>query len=143
MRPEQTERPTWLPLRFRDLDAFGHVYHAEYLTLLDDARTRWFTDVLDLADPGAYVVARLEIDYVSSLVLEDEAVRVSFGVERIGTSSLTLVERMHARDGRVVARSRSVTVRRDLAAGRSRPLTDAERTRAEQFLDLGTAVPDM
>ena len=29
------DRP-WLPLRFRDLDAFGHVYHAEYLTLLDE-----------------------------------------------------------------------------------------------------------
>ena len=63
-----------LPLRFRDVDAFGHVYHAEYLTLLDEARTRWFREVV----------------------------------------------------------VRSVTVRRDLAAGRSRTLTDAERDRLER-----------
>ena len=124
----------WLPLRFRDLDAFGHVYHAEYLTLLDEARTRWFAEVLRSADPGAYVVGRLEIDYLSSLVLADVAVRVDFTVERVGTSSLTLGETMHATDGRVVARSRSVPVLRDLAAGRSRPLTAEERAVAEALL---------
>ena len=130
---DATSHVVRLPLRFRDLDAFGHVYHAEYLTLLDEARTQWFRHALDLDEPGAYVVARLEIDYLSSLVLDDEVVEVSFAVERVGTSSLTLVETMHGRDGRVSARTRSVTVRRDLAAGASRPLTDAERERARAF----------
>lgn len=125
---------TWLPLRFRDLDAFGHVYHAEYLTLLDEARTRWFGDALTFDDPGGYVVAHLEIDYVSSLVREDDAVRVDFAVEHLGTTSLTLGETMRARDGRVVARSRTVAVLRDVAAGRSRPLTADERARSEARL---------
>ncbi len=122
----------WLPLRFRDLDAFGHVYHAEYLTLLDEGRTRWFGEVLGLDEPSGYVVAHLEIDYLSSLTLADEAVRVDVRLERVGTSSLTVAETTSARDGRVVARSRTVAVLRDVAAGRSRPLTDAERARAEQ-----------
>ncbi len=137
---DATHHVVRLPLRFRDLDAFGHVYHAEYLTLLDEARTQWFRHALDLDEPGAYVVARLEIDYLSSLVLEDEAVEVSFAVERVGTSSLTLVETMLGHDGRVAARGRSVTVRRDLAAGRSRPLTDAERARARAF-EIPAATP--
>ena len=124
----------WLPLRFRDLDAFGHVYHAEYLTLLDEARTAWFRDVLALDEPGGYVVARLEIDYVSSLVHTDEAVRVAFEVERVGTSSLTLRETVHARDGRVAAHVRTVTVRRDVAAGTSRPLSEDEKARAAAHL---------
>ena len=128
-------RQHWLVLRFRDLDAFGHVYHAEYLTLLDEARTRWFGEVVALDDPGAYVVARIEIDYVSSLVLEDAEVLMSFAVERVGTSSLTLAETVQAPDGRVVARARTVTVRRDLAAGRSRPLSEAERSRVTALLD--------
>ncbi len=119
----------WLPLRFRDLDAFGHVYHAEYLTLLDEARTQWFREVLALDEPGAYVVARIEIDYASSLVLDDGEAGFVFEVERIGTSSLTLRETVRAPDGRVVARVRSVTVRRDLVAGTSRPLSDEERDR--------------
>lgn len=129
-----TAGPTWFPLRFRDLDAFGHVYHAEYLTLLDEARTRWFGDVLEITNPTDYVVAHLEIDYESSLALSDAAVRVAFSVERVGTSSLTLGETMHARDDRVVARGRSVVVLRDAASGRSRPLEPGERARADDLL---------
>lgn len=121
-----------LPLRFRDVDAFGHVYHAEYLTLLDEARTRWFREAVALDEPGAYVVARIEIDYVSSLVLDDAEVVATFAVERVGTSSVTLAETLSAPDGRVAARVRSVTVRHDLTAGRSRPLTDAEKDRLAQ-----------
>ncbi len=125
-------REVRLPLRFRDVDAFGHVYHAEYLTLLDEARTRWFREVVALDEPGAYVVARVEIDYLSSLVLDDTEAVATFSVERVGTSSVTLAETLSAPDGRVAARVRSVTVRRDLAAGRSRPLTDAERERLQR-----------
>ena len=121
-----------LPLRFRDVDAFGHVYHAEYLTLLDEARTRWFREAVALDEPGAYVVARIEIDYVSSLVLDDAEVVATFAVERVGRSSVTLAETLSAPDGRVAARVRSVTVRHDLTAGRSRPLTDAEKDRLAQ-----------
>lgn len=121
-----------LPLRFRDVDAFGHVYHAEYLTLLDEARTRWFREAVAFDEPGAYVVARVEIDYLSSLVLDDAEAVATFAVERVGTSSVTLAETLSAPDGRVAARVRSVTVRRDLAAGRSRPLTDGERDRLER-----------
>lgn len=125
---------SWLPLRFRDLDAFGHVYHAEYLTLLDEARTRWFGATLLLENPGDYVLARVEVDYLSPLERGDDAVRVEFALERVGMTSLTLAETMHARDGRTVARSRSVAVLRDAGTGRSRPLSGAERRRAEEQL---------
>jgi acyl-CoA thioester hydrolase len=127
----------WQPLRFRDIDAFGHVYHADFLTLLDEARTRWFRDVLGMDNPSDYVLARVEIDYVSSIVLADEAVTVAFEVERVGTSSLTLRETMRARDGRVVSRGRVVTVLRDAAEGTSRPLSEAERARALELTSPG------
>jgi acyl-CoA thioester hydrolase len=129
--PDGSRAPHWQPLRFRDLDAFGHVYHAEYLTLLDEARTRWLGDVVGVEDPGSYVLARVEIDYLSSLTLEDQAVRVEFAVLRVGTTSLTLAETMHARDGRVVARGRAVAVLRDRATGGSRRLSEGERASAE------------
>lgn len=127
---ERNQDTVWLPLRFRDVDAFGHVYHAEFLTLLDEARTRWFRDVMGMDNPSDYVLARVEIDYVSSIVLADEAVSATFEVERVGTSSLTLGETMRTPDGRVVSRGRAVTVLRDVAAGTSRPLTEAEHERA-------------
>ena len=118
-------------LRFRDLDAFGHVYHAEYLTLLDEARTAWFRDVLRLDDPGDYVLARVEVDYLSSLVRADAWVTADIEVERVGATSLTLRESLHAPDGRAVTRGRAVCVLRDASSGTSRRLTDAERVRAD------------
>jgi acyl-CoA thioesterase FadM len=75
----------------------------------------------------------VEIDYVSSIVLGDEAVSATFEVERVGTTSLTLDETMRTRDGRVVSRSRVVTVLRNVTAGTSRPLTEAERERARNL----------
>src|SRR3954465_9005061 len=81
-----------IDVRFRDLDAFGHVYHAEYLTILDEARTRWFGGGLRLGRPGEYVVARVEIDYLSPAVLSDAPLGASFELHRVGTSSLTTVE---------------------------------------------------
>ncbi len=127
------EEPHWLPLRFRDLDAFGHVYHAEYLTLLDEARTHWFATVLGSQPPESYVVAHLEIDYLSSVRGEDARVRAEVEVERVGTTSLTLRETMLAADGRVVTRSRTVAVLRDPATGASRSLTAQERQRCERL----------
>ncbi len=125
--------PVRLPLRFRDLDAFGHVYHAEYLTLLDEARTAWFRDGLRLDDAGDYVLARVEVDYLSSLVRTDRWVSADFAVERVGGTSLTLREELRADDGRLVSRGRSVCVLRDLASGSSRRVSDAERARIEAY----------
>ena len=50
--------------------------------------------MLGLADPSQYVVARLEIDYVDSLVLEDAAASADITLERIGNTSLTVRETM-------------------------------------------------
>ena len=113
----RTPRTCGSTSRFRDLDAFGHVYHAEYLTFLDEARTGWFRRVLELDDLGSYVVARVEIDYRSSLALGDEAVTVRHAVERTGRTSLTLRETMLARGGRTVAQARVVVVLRTAPRG--------------------------
>ena len=125
-------------LRFRDVDSFGHVYHAEYLTLLDELRARWFRTELGLADPTQYVVARVEIDYVSSLVLDDVSAGADITLERIGNTSLTLQETVRAADGRDVARCRTVVVLRDAGTGSSRPLTEAERAAAEALVAGGS-----
>ena len=114
-------------LRFRDLDAFGHVYHAEYLTLLDELRTMWFGAVLGLDHPQSYVVARVEIDFASPLTGEDTFVRGEFTVETAGTTSVTVRESLVADDQREVARARVVVVLRDPGTGSTRPVSDRER----------------
>ena len=79
------------------------------------------------------MLARVEVDYVSSLVRTDRWVSAAFAVERVGGTSITLREELSADDGRVVARGRSVCVLRDLASGGSRPVSEDERARIEAY----------
>ena len=60
-----------------------------------------------MADPSGYVVAHLEIDYLSPLTRNDEAVRGGF-VRGTGRHEQpdARARPLHARDGRVVARGR-------------------------------------
>ncbi len=128
-----------VPLRWRDLDHQGHVYHATVLTLLDEARTIWLASALGVEAPDSYVVARVEVDYVGEIRHEDARVVVGLGVTRVGRTSLTTREVARTPDGREVVRAAVVAVLWDRARGRPRPLTDDERARAGARLE---SVPD-
>lgn len=113
-------------LRWRDLDLLGHVYQAVYATLLDEARSQWVAERLPHYT-GDYVLARLEIDYVRELRLEDSPVTVGVAVERLGTKSVTFAERVTAASGFTAANARSTIVMWDAATRAARAITDAER----------------
>ena len=64
-----------IEIRWRDLDAFGHVNHVVFLTYLEEVRDEWLGR--SLGDPALvwdYVVARVEIDYRRELTLADDVV---------------------------------------------------------------------
>jgi acyl-CoA thioester hydrolase len=120
-------------IRWRDVDAYQHVNNAVYATYLEECRDEW----VDLAlrgtgDPWDYVLARVAIDFRRELTLEDEEIVVSCRLERIGSSSITLREEVRTRDGELSAEAEAVLVARDREAGRSRPLSDAERSAFER-----------
>ena len=54
-------------VRWRDVDALGHVNHAVFLTYLEEGRDAFFTRAL--GDP-IYVVARLEIDLMFNAIAD-------------------------------------------------------------------------
>src|SRR5262249_11355194 len=56
--PPMFEHP--VDVRWRDVDALGHVNHAVFLTYLEEGRDAFYTRMLG-SDP-IYVVARLEVD---------------------------------------------------------------------------------
>ena len=129
---------TTIAIRWRDLDALGHVNNAVYATYLEEARDRWLTGVLGLGETlWDYVLARLAIDFRRELKQDDGPVVVRTRLGRIGRSSVTLHEEIAARAGWVAAEAESVIVARDAAAGRSRPLTEAERAALTAVLAPG------
>jgi acyl-CoA thioester hydrolase len=118
-----------IEIRWRDCDAYGHVNNAVYATYLEEARDEWVLRVLgEAGDVWDYVLARLAIDFRRELTLDHDVVRVTAELVRIGTSSVVLRERITTRDGELAAEAESVLVARDRETGRSRPLTEAERT---------------
>ena len=122
-------------IRWSDVDAYMHVNNAVYATYLEECRDEWVDGALgEAGDSWDLVLARVAIDFRRELRLEDEEVVVSCTLERIGNSSLTLREQIRTRDGELAAEAEAVLVARDRKIGRSRLLTDAERSAFERSL---------
>jgi acyl-CoA thioester hydrolase len=123
-----------IDIRWRDLDALGHVNQAVYQTYGEEIVDAWFRDVLDLPKGTVwdYVVVRLATEYRSELRLADGQVTGTVRLVRMGTSSLTLaLELRAASDGRVAAESEVVFACWDGEMRAARPISDDERTKLE------------
>jgi acyl-CoA thioester hydrolase len=122
--PTESKR---IEIRWRDLDGFGHVNNAVFLTYLEECRDEWLAR--NLHDPparGEYLLARIAIDYRSPVTMDDEWVEVEVEHRRVGRSSITLAERVLAGPGRrLVAEAEAVAVRYDWESGRPVPIDPA------------------
>ena len=116
-------------VRWRDVDALGHVNHAVFLTYLEEGRDAFFAQTL-ASDP-IYVVVRLEVDLRAEVRYPDRRVTVRIEVERLGTTSLTTRETIITSANEVVAEARVVTVRWDSGQRKPVPFSEAERARLE------------
>jgi acyl-CoA thioester hydrolase len=114
-------------LRWRDVDALGHVNHAVFLTYLEEGRDAFYVQALG-RDPH-YVVARVEIDLRAEVRYTDRQLRVRIEVERVGTSSLTTRETVRTPAGATAAEARVVTVLWDASARKPLAFSAAERAR--------------
>jgi acyl-CoA thioester hydrolase len=118
-----------IEIRWRDLDPWGHVNQAVYLTFVEEVLDDWFRDRLGLR-PGTtwdYVIARTTIEYRSELTQADLHAIGSTTLVQLGTTSVTTKVALRAADGRLAAEAETVVVAIDTENRRSRALTDGER----------------
>lgn len=113
-------------IRWRDVDAYGHVSHSVFLTYLEEGRDAFMREVLG-GEP-AYVMARVELDYLAEIRQHHGHVDAAIAVEKVGTTSLTTHETLTLPDGTVAARARVVGVHWDRDAWTKRPFTDGQRS---------------
>ncbi len=119
-----------IEIRWRDLDSYGHVNQAVYLTYAEEVLDDWFRTKLG-RDPGVgwdYVARRTTIDYRGELRLTDRVAVGSAELAQLGTTSLTARVTLAAPDGRVATELELVVVAIDGKGGAPRPLTAAERS---------------
>jgi len=117
---------TRVDVRFRDIDAFGHVNNAVVSSYVELARIRYLVDVLRVEPIGVMplILAHISIDYRSPILFED-VVEVGSRVDWLGTTSIGMSHELTAAaGGRELAQSSSVLVTYDYEQGRPMPVPD-------------------
>lgn len=115
-----------LQLRFNDVDKFGHINNAVYLTFYDLGKTDYFESVCPNVDweRDAIVVVHIDVNFMSQIFSTDH-VAVETAVTSIGTKSFDLAQRViNTQTGEVKCYCRSTMVAYDLAQHSSKALTD-------------------
>ena len=119
-----------MSVRWRDMDAMGHVNNAKYVSYLEEARVRWMLGVpgASMTDRIAPVVAATNVNYRAPIVWPNDIV-VELFVERLGNSSVTIGHRIvDQKDEAVLYSDGNVVVTwMDTRTGKSAPLPEAIR----------------
>jgi acyl-CoA thioester hydrolase len=142
------------PLRWSDLDAYGHVNNARMLSLLEEARIQafWVSDdtsehavgastaVLD-ATPGANtitLIARQEVEYLAPIPYQRQPVDIELWIGHMGGASLDVCYEVYSPLGiepRVLyTRAVTTIVLVDATTERPRRIDDRERAAWEPYL---------
>jgi acyl-CoA thioester hydrolase len=115
---------TRLEVRFRDIDAFGHVNNAAFVTFVEQARVRYLIDVLrvETVQRLPLILAALQVDFRAP-ILFGHNVEIETRVDWIGNTSFSMSHRMTAGPGeaaaeRLVAEAATVLVAYDYATER-------------------------
>ena len=129
---------TDLEIRFRDLDALGHVNNAVYLTYFEIVRTRYWKRLFGLppADDWGFVMVRTECNYRSPALL-GETITIATRVSALKNSSFTFEYRLtERRTGRLIADGLSVQACYDMKSGRTVRIPEAMRQAIKEFEGL-------
>jgi acyl-CoA thioester hydrolase len=114
-------------VRFRDLDAMGHVNNAVFLTYIESARFAFLRRLgaVETLEDMSIIVGRIEIDFRAPVGFGEE-VEVAVHASRFGTKSFDLDYELRA-GGRIVAEAKSVLVAYDYGKGEAIELPDEWR----------------
>ena len=84
-----------MPVRWRDLDAFGHVNNATYLGYVEEARVRWFKSLSPdwAGETVAPILAAIAMNYRRPCGWP-ESLRIELFAERLGNKSVTIGHRI-------------------------------------------------
>ena len=125
-------------VRWSDMDAYGHVNNARFLTLYEEARVAMFfvgarAQGLTSFEDGI-VISRHEVDYLRPVDYGD-SVRIELWVSELRAASFTVAYELF--DGAVLAsRATSVCVPYNLTEQFPRRLTAAEKDFLKPYQEL-------
>lgn len=106
---------TEIQIRYADIDSLNHVNNATFLTYLEMGRINFFHSKLgaEFFDNHMMVMARMEIDYLATIMLGDR-VKCRTWIQKVGKTSITFGNAISKNDGIMCAKALSVAVLVDL-----------------------------
>ena len=75
--------------RWKDMDSFGHINNAVYLTYIEDARTKLFKHWNITNQNKSIIVASLKIDFITP-IKHPSKLNIGSRITRIGASSFDI-----------------------------------------------------
>lgn len=125
-----------IEIRFRDIDAMGHVNNAVFFTYFEEGRKAFLEKVLGIVDPSEYpfILAHIHCDYRAPLKLGDHPL-LEVWVGETGEKKFTFRYRLADKKNpaREFGSGESVMVFYDYEAGRSIPIPQDIRERLEPY----------
>ena len=124
-----------LEVRFRDLDALGHVNNAVYLTYFEIARTHYWKNLFGLptAQDWGFVMVRTECNYRSPALL-GETIKISTRILSIKNSSFTFEYRLtENQTGRLIAEGLSIQACYNQKSGKTIQVSKEMRRKIQNF----------
>jgi acyl-CoA thioester hydrolase len=137
---ERAKGPGWNfyiteKVRFADIDMFGHVNNATYLTYIESARVAYYTAATGLLEPREFgmTVASAKVDFLKP-IFYGRSVNVYTRTGRIGNKSWTLEHELRDTEtGELLSVASTVNVHYDYKSGQSKVLPADIVEKLEQF----------
>ncbi|HDJ28744.1 MAG TPA: acyl-CoA thioesterase [Proteobacteria bacterium] len=125
-------------VRFRDLDAMGHVNNATYFTYMEEARKEFFNHLLNCASPEdfPFVLAGISCNFSKPIQLKDKVLAVDLWLTHLGRKSFTFSYELYRPDepSWVFATGESVQVFYDYQQNKSIEIPTDFKVKVQQYL---------
>ena len=125
---------------FRDVDGFGHVNNAVFLTYFEIARNAMWLEIIGGTHWSHinFILARAEVDFRKQINMEEIEIRVRIGT--IGRTSFETLYEIRKKNGdELAATGRAVAVLYDWARQSKIEISDELRRRVTEYAAVGTS----
>jgi acyl-CoA thioester hydrolase len=130
---------TPIPIRFSDMDMFGHANNAIFLTYFEQARSNYWNEVIHWDwDAMGIIIAKAEVEYLIPVLLTDE-LYAYVKTSRIGNSSWDIEYRLVAQQNGqqiIKAKGKTIQVSFDYKLNHSAPIPVKEKMEMITFEGL-------
>ena len=128
---------TNIEVRFRDLDALGHVNNAVFFTYFEEGRKHFSKIVFEVSDISdfKFIMAHIQCDFIRPIQFNDHVI-LQMWVKNIGTKSFSFEYRLVAfsDEAMVYAAGKSIKVCYDYEKNRSIEVPAKMRERLTRYL---------